>query len=203
MKKLFSLLLAATMTFSLTLPALADHYTYSEPEKSTMMPRSTPETHGMSSQYILDLLDAFDYADAEVHNILMAIWTACRKIDSEIKHPPVVELRKSKLQQEGRFMSRPYTHVQGLLPSVLAMKEEGYTYRQIAKQFGLTKEQVEELCSRARRKQRRIEKGYIPQPKGRPRKTPATQEQLQNNRIVELEMKVELLQNFLSECGRM
>ena len=130
-------------------------------------------------------------------------WTACRKIDSEIKHPPVVELRKSKLQQEGRFMSRPYTHVQGLLPSVLAMKEEGYTYRQIAKQFGLTKEQVEELCSRARRKQRRIEKGYIPQPKGRPRKTPATQEQLQNNRIVELEMKVELLQNFLSECGRM
>ncbi len=67
-------------------------------------------------------------------------------------------------------MSRPYTHVQGLLPSVLAMKEEGYTYRQIAKQFGLTKEQVEELCSRARRKQRRIEKGYIPQPKGRPRK---------------------------------
>lgn len=134
---------------------------------------------------------------------LWCMWTACRKIDSEIKHPPVVELRKSKLQQEGRFMSRPYTHVQGLLPSVLAMKEEGYTYRQIAKQFGLTKEQVEELCSRARRKQRRIEKGYIPQPKGRPRKTPATQEQLQNNRIVELEMKVELLQNFLSECGRM
>lgn len=39
--------------------------------------------------------------------------------------------------------------------------------------------------------------------KGSPRKTPATQEQLQNNRIVDLEMKVELLQNFLSECGRM
>ena len=121
------------------------------------------------------------------------IWTAYRKIDSEIKHPPVVELRKSKLRQEGRFMSRSYTHVQELLPSVLAMKGKGYTYRQIAKQFGLAKEQVEELCSRARRKQRRIEKGYIPQPKGRPRKTTATQEQLQNNRIVELEMKVELL----------
>ena len=134
---------------------------------------------------------------------LLVVWTAYRKIDSEIKHPPVVELRKSKLRQEGRFMSRSYTHVQELLPSVLAMKGKGYTYRQIAKQFGLAKEQVEELCSRARRKQRRIEKGYIPQPKGRPRKTPATQEQLQNNRIVELEMKVELLQNFLSECGRM
>lgn len=100
-------------------------------------------------------------------------------------------------------MSRQYTHVQGLLPSVLVMKEEGYTYRQIANRFSLTKKQIEELCKRARRKQRKIEKGYIPHPKGRPRKTPTTQEQLQNNRIVELEMKVELLQNFLSECGRM
>ena len=99
-------------------------------------------------------------------------------------------------------MSRQYTHVQELLPSALTMKEEGYTYRQIAERFSLAKEQIEELCRRARRKQRRIEKCYIPQPKGRPRKTPATQEQLQNNRIIELEMKVELLQNFLSECGR-
>ncbi len=40
-------------------------------------------------------------------------------------------------------------------------------------------------------------------PKAVREKTPATQEQLQNNRIVELEMKVELLQNFLSEAGRM
>ena len=44
---------------------------------------------------------------------------------------------------------------------------------------------------------------FVNRRKGRPRKTPATQEQLQNNRIVELEMKVELLQNFLSECVRM
>ena len=51
-------------------------------------------------------------------------------------------------------MSRQYTHVQGLLPSVIAMKEKGYTYRQIADQFGMEKEQIEELCSRERRKQR-------------------------------------------------
>ena len=67
-------------------------------------------------------------------------------------------------------MSRPYSHVQELLPSVLAMKEEGYTYRQIANRFGLAKEQIEELCSRAQRKQRRIEKGYIPQPSRSPEK---------------------------------
>ena len=100
-------------------------------------------------------------------------------------------------------MSRQYTHVQGMLPSVLAMKEDGYTHRQIADQLGLTKEQIEELCRRARRKQRKIERGYIPQPKGRPRKTPATEEQVRNNRIIELEMQVELLRNFLSEAGRM
>ena len=37
-------------------------------------------------------------------------------------------------------MSRQYTHVQGLLPSVIAMKEKGYTYRQIADQIGMDKQ---------------------------------------------------------------
>ena len=100
-------------------------------------------------------------------------------------------------------MSRPYTRVQELLPSVLAMKGEGYTLREIANHFGLSKVQVKELCKRERRRERKIKQGYLPRSKGRPRKAPATQEQLQNNRIIELEMKVELLQNFLSECGRM
>ena len=76
-------------------------------------------------------------------------------------------------------------------------------YRQIADQLGYTKKQIEELCSRERRKQRKIENGYVLQPKGRPKKQLETQEQIQNNKIVELEMKVELLKNFLSECGRM
>ncbi len=100
-------------------------------------------------------------------------------------------------------MSGRYTHVQELLPSVIAMKGEGCTLREIANHFGLTREQIKELCKRERRKERKIKMGYTPQPKGRPRKMPATQEQLQNNRIIELEMKVELLQNFLSESGRM
>lgn len=37
-------------------------------------------------------------------------------------------------------MSRQYSHVQGLLPSVIAMKEKGYTYRQIADQIGMDKQ---------------------------------------------------------------
>lgn len=100
-------------------------------------------------------------------------------------------------------MTREYAHVKELLPGVMAMREEGCTYRQIANRYGVTKEQIEELCRRERRKQRKIERGYIPRPKGRPRKTPETEEQLRNNRIVELEMQVELLRNFLSEAGRM
>ena len=100
-------------------------------------------------------------------------------------------------------MSRQYTHVQELLPSVLAMKGKGYTLREIANHFGLSKEQIKELCKRERRKERKIKQGYHPQRKGRPGKAPATQDQLQKKRIVELEMKVELLQNFLSESGRM
>ena len=51
-------------------------------------------------------------------------------------------------------MSRQYTHVQELLPSVMAMKGKGYTHRQIADQFGMEKDQIEELCRRERRKQR-------------------------------------------------
>lgn len=100
-------------------------------------------------------------------------------------------------------MAREYRHVQELLPRILAMKGKGCTSRQIADQLGLKKEQVQNLCKRERRKERKIAHGYIPQPKGRPRKTSATPDDLQKNRIVELEMKVELLQNFLSECGRM
>ena len=100
-------------------------------------------------------------------------------------------------------MSRQYTHVKELLPSVLAMKGKGCTLREIANHFGLSKEQIKELCKRDPRREQKIKHGYPPPPKGRPRKAPATQEQLQNNRIIELEMKVELLQNFLSESGRM
>lgn len=100
-------------------------------------------------------------------------------------------------------MSRQYTHVQELLPIVLAMKGEGCTLREIANHFDLTREQIKELCKRARRKERKIANGYFPKPKGRPRKMPVSEEEQKQRRICELEMQVELLQNFLSECGRM
>ena len=89
-------------------------------------------------------------------------------------------------------MSRQYTHVQELLPSVLAMKGEGCMLREIANHFGLTKEQIKELCKRARRKERKIAKGYLPKPKGRPRKMLISEEEQKQLRMCELEMQVEL-----------
>ena len=67
--------------------------------------------------------------------------------------------------------------------------------------FGLTKEQVKQLATRQRRKQRLIERGYIPRPKGRPRKDAAGENIRQQNELIQLRMQVELLRNFLSEVG--
>ena len=75
-------------------------------------------------------------------------------------------------------------------------------YAEIATSYGLEKKQLRQLMERQRRKERMIAKGYIPRPKGRPRKEPASEEVKRNNEIVQLRMQVELLRNFQSEAGR-
>ena len=52
-------------------------------------------------------------------------------------------------------MSKQYTYVQELLPSILAMTGKGYTLREITNHFDLSKEQVKELCKREHRKERK------------------------------------------------
>ena len=99
-------------------------------------------------------------------------------------------------------MSRKYTHVQEIAEEVFRRKAEGQTNRGIGEIYGLTKKQIKELVSRENRKARRIEAGYVPLPKGRPRKSVVTEELKQENEIVLLRMQVELLRNFLSEVGR-
>ena len=66
----------------------------------------------------------------------------------------------------------------------------------------MSKRQVEQLINRQNRKERKIANGYIPRPKGRPRKEPASEEARRNNEVVQLRMTVELLRNFLCEAGR-
>lgn len=99
-------------------------------------------------------------------------------------------------------MARKYTHVQELAEEVYKRKAEGQTNREIGEAYGLSKKQIKELVSRENRKARRIEAGYVPLPKGRPRKDATTEEQKQKNEIVLLRMQVDLLRNFLSEAGR-
>lgn len=99
-------------------------------------------------------------------------------------------------------MKRRYTNVQHLTEEIFRRKQNGETNREIGEVFGLTKRQIEQLVNRENRRRKAIANGYIPRPKGRPRKTAQTEMELKSNEIVRLKMQVELLRNFLSEVGR-
>lgn len=99
-------------------------------------------------------------------------------------------------------MARKYTKVEMLSEEVFRRKAAGETNREIGERYGLTKKQIKNLVSRQNRKQRLIANGYVPQPKGRPRKGTQNEEQRRNKELAELRMQVELLRNFLSEAGR-
>ena len=99
-------------------------------------------------------------------------------------------------------MKRGYTKVQCLTEAVFERKANGETNRAIAESYGLTLQQIKELIKRENRRKRQIEAGCQPQPKGRPRKTPQTEMERKDSKIVLLQMENELLRNFLSEVGR-
>ena len=99
-------------------------------------------------------------------------------------------------------MARKYTKVEQLVEIIMERHEQGETYREIGTALGLSREEVRGAVKRRRKKERKIAAGYIPQPKGRPRKEAASEETKRNNEIVQLRMTVELLRNFLSEAGR-
>ena len=66
---------------------------------------------------------------------------------------------------------RIYTHIQTLLPEIKAMLAEGKTQREVAEYYGFQDKQVvKRLLERERRKERKLEAGILPRPKGRPRK---------------------------------
>lgn len=99
-------------------------------------------------------------------------------------------------------MARKYTKVEALVEIILQRHEAGETYREIGKSLGLSRVEVRGAVKRWRRKERKIAAGYIPLPKGRPRKDADNEEAKRNNEVVQLRMTVELLRNFLSEAGR-
>ena len=99
-------------------------------------------------------------------------------------------------------MSRSYVKMEYLAEEVLRRKAAGETNREIGESYGLTKRQIEQLVNRQHRKQRMIEHGYVPHPKGRPSKGTMDEATRQQKELAQLRMQVELLRNFLSEVGR-
>ena len=69
---------------------------------------------------------------------------------------------------------RNYTDVQALLPEIKTMLAEGKTQREVAEYYGFQDKQVvKRLLEREWRKERKLESGILPRPKGRPRKDAA------------------------------
>lgn len=100
---------------------------------------------------------------------------------------------------------RNYTHIQALLPEIKAMLAEGKTQREVAEYYGFQDKQVVKgLLKRERRKERRLEAGILPRPKGRPRKdaTPRDIVAEQAYEIQRLRMENQLLRDFLHFTGR-
>ena len=100
---------------------------------------------------------------------------------------------------------RNYTHVQMLLPEIEAMIAEGKTQREVAEHFGFKdKYVVKKLLKRQREKQRKLEAGIVPRPKGRPRKDAAPGDVVREQayEIKRLRMENKLLRDFLQSTGR-
>ena len=98
-----------------------------------------------------------------------------------------------------------YTHAQALLPEIKAMLAEGKTQREVAEYYGFRDKQVvKSLLKRERRKERRLEAGILPKPKGRPRKNAAPKNIVakQAYEIERLRMENQLLRDFVYFTGR-
>ena len=100
---------------------------------------------------------------------------------------------------------RNYTHVQVLLPEIRAMLEKRKTQREVAEYYVFRDKQVvKRLLERERRKERKLEAGICPRPKGRPRKDAAPRDLVaeQAYEIQRLRMENKLLRDFLRFTGR-
>ena len=100
---------------------------------------------------------------------------------------------------------RNYTHVQTLLPEIQAMLAEGKSRREVAEYYGFRDKQVvKRLLERERRKERKLEAGILPRPKGRPRKDAAPRDIAaeQAYEIQRLRTENKLLRDFLQFTGR-
>ena len=95
---------------------------------------------------------------------------------------------------------RNYTHVQALLPEIKTMLAEGKTRQEVAEHYGFQDKQVvKKQLERERARQRKLEAGIIPRPKGRPWLWLKTQNIFRNPQTV---LRIMKKYDLLSEIRR-
>lgn len=95
---------------------------------------------------------------------------------------------------------RNYAHVQALLPEIKLMLAEGKSQREVAEYDSFRDKQVvKRPLEREWRKERKLEAGSLPRPKGRPRKDAAPRAIVaeQAYKIQRLRLEDNLLRDFL------
>lgn len=98
-------------------------------------------------------------------------------------------------------MARKWRDIQSVEPMIIKMREEGRTRQEIAEALGLEKLQIKNWINRYNRRQEKVP--TPPRRKGRPRKSPISEQYAMSLRIRELERAVELYRSFLQAAGRM
>lgn len=99
-------------------------------------------------------------------------------------------------------MTRIYTHVKQLEETILQLKAQGKTNREIGQKYGLTKKQVINLITRYNRRTEKLQAGIPLKRRGRPPKTPPSTQKELKHEIKRLEMENALLRSFLQAVGR-
>ena len=97
---------------------------------------------------------------------------------------------------------RIYTHVKELESIIISLREAGLTRQEIADELGLTKIQIKSWITRYNQRNKKMQDGTVPKPKGRPRKRPLTSKEEYEREIARLQMENKLLRDFLQSVER-
>ncbi len=99
---------------------------------------------------------------------------------------------------------RKYTNLKALLPEIKEMIAEGKSHKEIEEYFGLSGERpVHHLLKQERRREKKLAAGYVPKPKGRPRRDGQSPKQDIQKELERLRMENKLLRDFLQSTERM
>lgn len=99
---------------------------------------------------------------------------------------------------------RKYTDLKALLPKIKEMIAAGKSHREIEEYFGLTGERpVHHLLKQEHRREKQLAAGFVPKPKGRPRRDGQPPKQDIQKELERLRMENKLLRDFLQSTERM